>query len=257
MSFNYPAVSMPVPTVLGTPPIVANCTSTATTAPTPPSNTFATNDRSTVPKDLNETLAQLAAAFGYAGNGIGVVNGLVLSAASGLSLPVTAGHASNMGYLEYAGGTITVPDNTPLVFVWLLQNQTLAITTTTTPPATNACLLGNCTTLSGNITAVDFSAVCYIVGGFLIRHTADTGIPGDSPNAATAFLTLCPAGVYLWDGIAYKPIWEPAKANKFALVSGDSVYVGNGFQVPYFGGFSMQTGSTLSMASGAQFRVTA
>jgi len=204
MSFNYSSSQMPIPVVPTAPPLQSSCTDTTTTAATfnpitTGSDPFAEN--------INKSYAQMAAAFGYGAGSYAVMDGMTLSVpGSGLNLPVAAGHYTCMGVLEYGGGTVLCPDNTALVFVWGLQDNSLTTTITIAPPAPNCVYIGNCTTSAGNIVAVDYSAVCYCQGGMIQRTVNDRSAPVDTPSAGTAFLTQTQSGTFHWNGLAYNSL---------------------------------------------------
>ena len=220
MSFNYLASQVPVPVVPTSPPLQSSCTDTTTTAAT---FTPITTGSDPFAENINKGYAQMAAAFGYGAGSYAVMDGMTLTVpGSGLDLPVAAGHYTCMGVLEYAGGTVSCADNTALVFVWGLQDGSLTTTVTTTVPAPNCVYIGNCTTSAGNITAVDYTGVCYCQGGIIIRTTADRSAPADTPTAGTAFLTKTGAGTYHFNGSEYSLLQGISKTAIYAAtLTGD------------------------------------
>lgn len=200
-----------------------------------------------VPTLLNQVLSQASIASAIGGNGVGLNYGdcLLSVPGSGLSLPIAAGHGSSLGPIEYAGGTVVVPNNTANTYVWLLRNQTITLTATTASPATGAIYLGQCATSGGNITSVDMSGVTYLIGGIAVRFTADQGMPGDSPSASTAFITDCPSGVWLWDGSRYSLLGGTIMPDKVSLVSGDRVFIPAGYSKEVIGPLSSPPGSVV------------
>jgi hypothetical protein len=199
MSYNYSASQVPIPMVPTAPPSVAACTDSTTTA----AMYVPLESGEGVPAlGWNQNCATTAAAFAF-GGGYGVIQGFVLSTVSGLALPIGAGVANCNTAVPYAGGTQVVPDNTTLGFLWLLQNGTTTPTTTITPPSSNCVYIGNFTTSGGNVTAVDYSGVCYCIGGNLIRTTNDRSAPADTPSAGTYFHTITQAGHYVFNGSNY------------------------------------------------------
>jgi len=200
----YTASQVPLIQAVPAPPSISACTDTTTTAGTTTaigSGPFPNE----ISQKLNQFMANTASAFAYSG-GFCVCNGLTLSTVASLALPVAAGNASILGTVQYAGGAVTVPDNTSLVFIWLYQNGTLNATTTTTPPTTNCVYIGNCTTSSGWVTAVDYTGVPYGVNGGIIRFTNDRSAPADTPNAGTMYHTVTQAGTYHWNGTNYNAL---------------------------------------------------
>lgn len=213
--------------------------------------TFAAGN-TVISSKLNRNAKQMDLQSRYGGGGYGIVNGLALSAGSGLTLNIAAGQANIDGIIgstaAEAATTLAVPDNHPSatdrVWIWLSRAGAISSTLNTTPPATNCCLLGSCTTSGGVITAVDTSGVVYLRGGQLWRETADTGPPGDSPNAAIRLFTLTWGGVYEWTGTAHKPFYATMNPNKKVLGNGEAAAIGADEQVVVYGGVSVTgTGS--------------
>jgi len=204
MSYVYTSAQLPLIQAVPAPPSISACTNTTTTNGTTTaigSGPFPNE----IAQSLNQFMANTAGAFGYSG-GFCVCNGLQLSTGASLNLAVGAGNASILGLVQYGGGTVVVPDNTSLVFIWLEQSGVLASTATTTPPTTNCVYIGNCTTLSGAVTAVDYSGVPYGWNGGIVRFTNDRSAPADSPNAGTIYHTVTQAGTYHFNGSVYNAL---------------------------------------------------
>lgn len=147
--------------------------------------------------------------------GFGIINGLTCTGAN-LIITVAAGQAGIYGVAEYIGGTITIPDATANVFIWIVSNYaagsgttSLAYTTSTTPPTTTGAagqcvLLARYVTAAGANTGPDTSGVVYLSKcGLPYRETADVGMPADAPAAGFQFLTRCLGGTFLWNGTEY------------------------------------------------------
>jgi hypothetical protein len=146
----------------------------------------------------------------------GVASGIdkiVLSApTSGLSLQISQGKAVADGIIfKDDDSTLTLPDNTARVYIWLRQGKTpsFTYTTTTTPPDGNPVYVGNAVTSGNAITAIDTSGVMYLKGGIGIRYTADNGAPTDSPSSEVAFYTITNWCTYLWNGVAHVQTYVP------------------------------------------------
>jgi hypothetical protein len=202
VAFLYNGSQVPVPITPSAPPDQFGVSDSTTTAPT--FTPYQSGQSFWDPAIYNGMVAQTAAAF-VAGGGYGVLSGLTLTApGSGLLLQVNAGFISCMGARQIPITTLTIPDATSIVFIWAVQNGTVAYTTTTTPPATNCVYIGNVGTSGGNITtAPDYSGVVYAVGGVGIRSTNDIGAPTDTPNSGTSFYTITQTGMYHWNGASY------------------------------------------------------
>ncbi len=169
----------------------------------PVSTGFSQGDSAGVLGKLNRLLAELAYAQVGGGNGFGIMDGLALSVSSGLTLAIASGHASIFGTVEYAGGTTVLPNNTSRCWIWLLQNGTITVLTSTTTPGSAAVLLGSCITSAGVISDLDTSGVPYIRGGNVWRETADADAPSDTPSTSHFFITKTAGGIYTWDGSVY------------------------------------------------------
>jgi hypothetical protein len=211
MAITLNASQVPIPTgPVGTYSLASAYSPTGTS---PQSKKF-TGVSTTLSSWMNRVLtaADIGSVFAC---GFGIIYGLTCSAA-GLLVTVTAGQANIYGVADYAGGTISIPDNTANVFVWLKSDyvsgtgtNSLTYTTSTTPPSTTGSagqcvLLARFSTSAGVATGPDTSGVVYLSkGGLPIRYTADTVMPSDTPSSGTMFLTSCPAGTFLWDGTRY------------------------------------------------------
>jgi hypothetical protein len=139
------------------------------------------------------------------------------------------------GLVELASNTtITLPDNSPRVFVWLKRDGTLDKTNNVlTPPVRQpATLLFSCKTDSptGSITSVDYSGVCHCVGGVAIRDTGDAGKPTDAPAATTAFWTRTSGGAWFWDGTQYLMALDGLALNQDVIAVGESVVIPANYQ---------------------------
>lgn len=180
----------------------------------------------------------------YGGGAYAVARGLVISAGTWPNVNVTAGQAMIRGVVEVPSNTTrSVPDSHPSatdrVWIWLLQNGTLQTSVggaSTTPPAGAICLIGSCTTAGGAITSVDTSGVMYLLGGYLVRYTADIGMPADTPPATLTFIAYTAGGcAYLWTGMRYERLWEPLMPSQDTLSATDVQDIPVGQQKQIFG----------------------
>lgn len=168
----------------------------------------------TLPLNQLATRADIGSVFA---SGFGVIYGLTPTNSS-LVVTIAAGQGNIYGIAGWAGGTITIPDATARVFIWLKSDyssspgtNSLAYTTTTTPPSTTGSagqciLLCSCVTSGGTVVGgtFDYTGVVYLSkGGVPIRYTNDPVEPTDTPGANTIFWTQCPGGLFLWDGTRY------------------------------------------------------
>lgn len=145
----------------------------------------------------------------YGSGSYAVGYGLAVSAGSGLTVSVSAGHALMDGIVEPSknASTVVVPASSSRAWVWLKQDKTFVVQdNTTAKPSGNCVLLGSCVTNGSGVTSVDTSGVVYLQNGMPWRLTADTGAPTDSPDATWRGFTKTSAGVFFWTGTAWVPI---------------------------------------------------
>lgn len=162
-------------------------------------------------QEANENVAVGDQTARYGAGLIGVPDGptkITLAIGTGLALAVSKGHAMIGGPVEIAAATtVTVPDATSRVWIWLLQTGGVLLpTTTTTPPAGECCLLGSCATSGGVVTSVDYSGVMYLRGGIGVRQTADAGPPEDTPASTVVFIAATQGGYYFWNGTTFSAL---------------------------------------------------
>lgn len=178
-----------------------------TTGNAPVARKFTTSGTSAVSSSkLNANFTMMDLEARYGGGGLyHVCHGLTLSAGAGLTLNVAQGHAVISGLVELAtNSTIVVPDATARVHIWLKQDGTLTyVANSITPPAGEVCYIGSCVTAGGVITSVDDSGIVKAQGGSLVRTTADTAAPTDTPSATIRFFAKTSGGTYWWNGTAY------------------------------------------------------
>jgi hypothetical protein len=214
MTYNFSTPVLPLPIAPTQVPSIADCSDGATTGILPIGVAAFTG--LLYAERLNELLAMLSLAALYGGNGHGIVSGLALNTGSTLALAVDAGTAMIGAPIQFAGGSIVVPDDTTYVRIWLKQDGTLAYGTSTSPPTATAMFLGTVTTASGVITVADGSGRVEIKAGTLQRRTADLGAPTDAPPAGMSLVTRTNAGFYRWDGVAHNPVGTPVNTQTLA-----------------------------------------
>lgn len=248
MAYTFTAAQVPVP--LG--PTLAVQRSAATSSSVGGAGNFPAYTPGVLsPQTLNKELIDLDNATLYGGLGYGVASGLTMSAV-GLTVTLAAGIAV-AGGLCYNDDDydFTAPDNEARVFVWMKQDQTVVVTTYSSdglvPPSSHCALLGVLTTSGGSVTVIDYSGVCYLLGGLPVRNTADAGMPGGSPNSRPVFLTVCPSGTWVWDGSQFAMLSGPMPLMKSTLESGDAVYIPASYQALLFGSLTVPPGATLTV----------
>ena len=204
MTYNFATPVLPLPIAPTQVPSIADCSDGATTGILPIGVAAFTGVL--YAERLNELLAMLSLAALFGGNGHGIVTGLSLNTGATLALAVDAGTAMIGAPIQFAGGSIVVPDDTTYARIWLKQDGTLAYGTSTSPPTATALFLGTVTTAGGVITVADGSGRVEIKSGTLQRRTADLGAPTDAPPAGMSLVTRTNAGFYRWDGGAHNPV---------------------------------------------------
>jgi len=136
-------------------------------------------------------------------NGVyAIVNGLSLSAGTGLTLLIDGGQALMQGVVEVTSQAKTMAvsvDN----WVWLLPNGTISSGASGYVPSPAGLFLGVVTCDATEITAIDYTSVFYMHGGLPMRHSGDDFLPTDTPTAACVHLVKTLGGTFLWDGVRY------------------------------------------------------
>lgn len=160
-------------------------------------------DSTTAPADLNRNFGEMNLGARYGGGAYAIAHGLALSAGSGLTLNISAGHAVIDGVVELAATTQTMYAATTN-HVWLKRDGTIDVKNNVlTAPTTPATYLGAVVTGASTITSVDTSGRVVLVQGQATRQTADLGMPLDTPSSSVQFLAVTSGGKWWWNGTAY------------------------------------------------------
>lgn len=206
---NYILLATQVPEIRVASDLVLAATAQTTPGGTAPGFVnFSTGESSgfTGAMNNNSQRGDLLARFGGGGNAYAVADGLTLTYAGGF-VSIAPGHALIEGLIEVPA-TITgvaVTFGSTAAYIWLKQTGVAVCTTTTPPSGVPACYIG-CVTPSdgmGRPIQVDMSGVLAVTGSMLLRVTADSTQPTDTPPAGAVFLTRTQGGTYLWDGASY------------------------------------------------------
>jgi len=161
------------------------------------------------------------------GGGYGVINGLALSAGSGLTLNIGDGLASINGPVK---PTVTTKALTDAVrnYVWMTMAGAISLTLSTdpsplVPPTTDCCYLGSCLCAAGAISDIDYSGRVFIYKGQSWRKTADVTTPADSPSTEVSFYHETSAGLFFWHGVigSYVPVDAATWLSKSVAGSSD------------------------------------
>jgi hypothetical protein len=157
---------------------------------------------------FNEALERTELLGRGGGGAYAIQFGYELSESSGLTLAYTEGSTVADGPRRKAAGTIALAPST-WSFLYVTQGGTLTAATQFFPsPAPSlpaaSVFLGRVHTDLNSIQEIDYSGRFTLHGNLLLRETADTGEPGDTPPAGARFYTKVSDGtLYLWDGEAY------------------------------------------------------
>ncbi len=153
--------------------------------------------------DVNLGAARRDVDARYGGGYYGIAKGLDLSAGSGLTLNIAAGHAMIDGVVEIPATSVGLTDG-GRNYIWLSQAGAPSVVFgSLTPPIGASIFLGSALTATGTISSVDQSGVLYGVGGVPWLRTADTGIPGWTAPSTLQFVHHTASAVWWWDGISY------------------------------------------------------
>lgn len=157
----------------------------------------------------NYNAAYLDVLGSYGGSKInGIVHGLTLSDGGGLEVDIAIGGAIIGAVVQVPTALSAVLTDNSDNWIWLLQTGAIEVKTTTSAPATPACLLGLVVTSGGVVTTVDVDGAVSL-RGIPYRKTADLAYPTDTPNSGICLITETAGGTYLWDGTDYKELHSP------------------------------------------------
>lgn len=227
MSVSLTATQCPLPVVPGTAVYMGEQYSPSGSPPTSlPQTSGNTAALASSILNRNATGQDMASVYGAGGYGIG--SGLALSVGSSLTPTLGKGQALCHGVVENTATAYGfVVNATATNFVWIKQDGSLVVQNgTTAKPSGNCLYLGACLANASAVTAIDTSGVVYYKGGQLWRETADTGVPGDSPDSSLRLFTKTQGGTYYWDGTVHRLVAgtlvrQGTYANRTSVVEGD------------------------------------
>ena len=201
-TFNLTAVQTPTPQVAAFQLFKQNSTNPGIA---PNSTSYAVGDTLAVVTKFNQLALSLDVGQAYGGGGFGILWGLGLTeATSGLIVNMGGGQANIKGLTDSVSGQAIILPANLTSYVYLL-NTTAAtyVASSLTPPSAYCCYLGAVTTNSSGITGIDDSGVVYIRGNHLVRRTADTTIPTDSPPSNLSLITIGATKTWEWNGTVH------------------------------------------------------
>ncbi len=155
--------------------------------------------------------------------GFGVLNGLDLTAGTGLVVNISAGSALVGDVLDYGGGSLVLPSS-QISYVWLTSTGVPAFSNLLAPPSGAVCFLGTVVTNGSAISSVDYSNRIFLQDGMRVRQTADLFAPADQPPSRCRVLTWTLNGSYFWDGtrhvsFASSGYQQPYAASQMTIAS--------------------------------------
>jgi len=177
---------------------------------------FSAGETTTVVTKLNKNAVIADAAYRYGSGSNAVCRGLSLSATTGLNVLVAAGHAIAGGLVELTAAATVAVGASVRTWIWLQSTGTIATSTTLLAPNQNSVLLGSVVTDASSVVSTDTSGVCYIRNGIMVRCTNDATAPTDTPPSSAMFITICPAGSFLWNGTRYVCMLPASAVNSTA-----------------------------------------
>lgn len=159
---------------------------------------------------LNQMATKVQILAQVGGGGSGVINGLELSAGTGLQLQISVGTAYASDIISTSSSvTVVLPDASPMIFVWLTGSGTIAWNQDhTTPPSGGLVFLGTVATATGVIVSIDNSGRVAIYDGQRWRSTNDLIAPVDAPPASIRIFTQTQFGVFFWNGAFHVPMMD-------------------------------------------------
>lgn len=200
---------------------------------------IAAGDTTTVPADLNRNAMQLDLMGRYSGGWMAIAHGLALSAGTGLTLNISAGHAIVDGIVEFAATTAVMNANTTN-HVWAKRDGTIEVKNNVlTAPTVPGVYLGAVVTGASTITSVDEAGRCVLRNGQMYRETGDEGFPADTPSASMSFVAVTQGGRWLWDGEQYLMLTNAVPLDQTSIQSAQSLVVPSGFKRRVFGDFDV------------------
>lgn len=202
--------SVPAPAVSPTTPDISSIAIDGGTAPS--GATIASGDLGpTLIANFNENAGRAdIQAWALMGGLPAIIKGLVVTAATGLIVAISAGQAFIQGITEYAGGT-KVLGASATTRIWLGIDGAIYSGTGAYVPGVAAIYLASVTTSGSAVTAVDTSGVFTMVGGLPTRQVNDTLAPTAPASGTPVHITKTAGGTYIWNGFAYS-LLVPASA---------------------------------------------
>ena len=199
---------------------------------------------------INKAMSAQEALGRYGAGAWGVAQGTGELSGSAETMAYTEIIAVIDGPRRVASGSVTLTD---AVYNWIYVTPGGTVSKVTQAAATPvpalpnpSVFLGRCRMVAGVLTEIDYSGRQELRGGVLVRRTADTGAPGDTPPASSFFFHRTTAGAYLWDGLSYRSIgrlsgsvtWDPPSVGSGSQTSTTVTVTGAAVGDPVSVGFS-------------------
>lgn len=143
------------------------------------------------------------------------VPGLQLTTTGALNVTVGTGQAMIDGPVQITTPTtVSGIVDASTIYVWLNQAGVPVVAIgSLTPPSGGLVFLGRVVTAAGVVSAIDGSGVMYLRGPHLLRRTADTGCPTDTPPSGLSFFNKTDGGLFFWDGEGWQNLTNAGRSN--------------------------------------------
>lgn len=144
----------------------------------------------------------------------GILSGLVVSSPGGLVVALSNGMAVIDGVVEAVGvPNLTLPANTPRIWLWLTQAGTWAFTTSATPPVGKVLYLGSVVTNASAVASIiQTHGVVRLEGGAPWTSSADVGAPTVGASIRGLHCQTL-GGLYVWNGTSWHVVREAAQSH--------------------------------------------
>lgn len=165
---------------------------------------FSVGESSGVSAKLNFNGAYTDFVSMFGSGSVAVVQGLTVSAGTGLNVSVSAGTALINGPVQKTNSTTVAVSASTTNYIWLSKLGTFSVVAgSAAPPTGDFVYVGAAITDASSVTSVDSSGVVYLMNGIAYREVSDSDQPLDTPPSGWRGFTKSQRGVYFWTGTEY------------------------------------------------------
>ena len=154
MAVTLNATAVPAPVAPGTPNSVGNAGANPLV-----SDNFSGGVVSGTSTKLNKNAKRVDAGVAMGAGGYAIGFGCVLSAGTGLTCAISDGFATIGGVVEVRSATPVVVTGSATNWIWLKQDGTFVVQTTTAKPSGECVCLGAAVTNGSGVTAIETAGV--------------------------------------------------------------------------------------------------